>query len=108
VVHLKGFSPNSICCVFFVYDIKGNTRVKKLNKGVIATSHHLLNNKRKSVLEAKVAMGANLESMDLKMGSMPNSWHIKELLLKNVDSGVKNGWGTQKDCFILYSLDPFT
>jgi hypothetical protein len=58
---------------------------------VIAATHHLLDNKWKSVLEAKVeAMGAKVESMDLKMESMSNFLlHIKELMLKNVDSGTK-------------------
>ncbi len=35
-------------------------------------------------------MGAKVESMDLKMESMSNFLlHIKELMLKNVDSGTK-------------------
>jgi len=65
---------------------------------VIATTHHLLDNKW-SALETKVkAMGAKvesmdskLESMDSKLESMSNSLpHIKELLLKNVDNGTKD------------------
>ncbi len=58
---------------------------------MIVTTHHLLDNKHRSALEAKVeAIGAKVESMDLKMESMSNSLlHIKELLLKNVDSGAK-------------------
>jgi hypothetical protein len=58
---------------------------------VIATTHHLLDNKW-SALETKVkAMGAKVESMDSKLESMSNSLlHIKELLLKNVDNGTKD------------------
>jgi hypothetical protein len=65
---------------------------------VIATTHHLLENKWKSVLEAKPkAMGTKVESMDFKMESTPNSLlHIKELLLKNVDNGVKTWLGYSK------------
>jgi len=59
---------------------------------VITATHHLLDNKWRNALEAKVkAMGAKVESMDLKMESMSNSFvHIKEWLLKNVDSGTKD------------------
>jgi hypothetical protein len=59
---------------------------------VITATHHLLDNKWRSALEAKVeTMGAKVESMDLKMESMSNSLvHIKELLLKNVDSGKRH------------------
>jgi hypothetical protein len=59
---------------------------------VIVATHHLLDNKWKIVLEAKVkAMGTKVESMDSKMESMSNSLlHIKELLLKNVDNGTKD------------------
>jgi hypothetical protein len=30
----------------------------------------------------------------------------KELILINIIHESKHGWGAQKDCFILYSLDP--
>jgi hypothetical protein len=61
---------------------------------VIIARYHLLDN----ALEAKVeAMGAKMESMDLKVESMPNSLlHIKELLFKNVDNGVKTWLGYPK------------
>ncbi len=66
------------------YGIKGSTKPKKKNKGVITTTHHLLDNKWRNVLEARMkAMGAKVESMDLKMESMSTSLlHIKELCYK--------------------------
>jgi hypothetical protein len=29
-------------------------------------------------------------------------------IVKNKSYGSKHGWGTRKDCLILYSLDPLT
>jgi hypothetical protein len=58
---------------------------KKKNKVMITSTHHLLDNKWRSALEAKVeAMGAKVESMSNSL------LHIKELLLNNVDNGTKD------------------